>query len=126
MPCAARRCGLALQIFIPLRHWLYPGAAQWTEKGHRFAWRMKLRDKQSALEIFARDPESGDVWPIDLTEQIHLEQYLAASGQPDMILQLCHHAADDLRRSGHPKIQIRARASVSLNGKAQQLLIYTR
>jgi len=49
---------LALQIFVPLRHWLYPGAVQWTEEGHRFSWRMKLRDKQSELQLRAFDPAS--------------------------------------------------------------------
>lgn len=114
---------LALQVLIPLRHWLYPGAVQWTEEGHRFSWRMKLRDKQSELELQARDPESGNTWPIDLTDYITLEQYVAAAGQPDMILQLCHHVAEDFSRNGHPKIQIRARATVSLNGRKDQLLI---
>ena len=28
---------LALQILIPLRHWLYPGEVSWTEEGHRFS-----------------------------------------------------------------------------------------
>jgi len=40
-----------------------------------------------------------------------------------MILQLCHHIAEDLRPNGYPKIQVRARASVSLNGRTEQLLI---
>lgn len=114
---------LALQILMPLRHWLYPGAVQWTEEGHRFSWRMKLRDKQSELRLTAHDPVSASTWNVDLSDYINLEQYLAASGQPDMILQLCHHVADDFRRHGYPDIQIRAHASVSLNGRTEQLLI---
>jgi hypothetical protein len=114
---------LALQVLIPLRHWLYPGAVQWTEEGHRFSWRMKLRDKQSDMGLFASDPASGGTWQIDPSVYITYDQYIAAAGQPDMILQLCHHVADDLRRNGHPKIQIRARASVSLNERHPQLLI---
>ena len=114
---------LILQVLIPLRHWVYPGAVQWTEEGHRFSWRMKLRDKQSKLNLFARDPETDSTWRVDLADYINVDQYIAAAGQPDMILQLCHHVAEDLRSKGHPKIQIRARASVSLNGRTKQLLI---
>ncbi len=114
---------LALQISIPLRHWLYPGAVHWTEEGHRFSWRMKLRDKQSELELYAHDPGSDSTWQVDLADYINLEQYIIASGQPDMILQLCHHVAEDFRRNGYPKIQVRAHASVSLNGRTKQLLI---
>ena len=34
---------LLVQVVLPLRHWLYPGDVAWSEEGHRFAWRMKLR-----------------------------------------------------------------------------------
>ena len=40
---------LAIQILVPLRHWLYTGNASWTEEGHRFSWHMKLRSKQGWL-----------------------------------------------------------------------------
>lgn len=33
------------QILYPLRHHLYPGDVTWNELGHRYSWRMKLRDK---------------------------------------------------------------------------------
>ena len=42
-------CGVflwvGLQCVLPLRHYLIPGNVSWTEEGHRFSWRMKLRDK---------------------------------------------------------------------------------
>lgn len=114
---------LILQITIPLRHWLYPGDVQWTEEGHRFSWRMKLRDKQSEVDIQALDPETGESWAVDLEEYLTYPQYVIASGQPDMILQLCHFIRDDLRKAGFRKIQIRARVMVSLNGRKPQLLV---
>ena len=34
------------QMLFPLRAYaLYPGDVTWTEMGHRYSWRMKLRDK---------------------------------------------------------------------------------
>jgi len=38
---------LSVQVLVPLRHFLYPGRASWTEEGHYFAWRMKLRSKRN-------------------------------------------------------------------------------
>ena len=35
----------AWQLLFPLRHHLYPGPVTWTEEGHKYSWRMKLRDK---------------------------------------------------------------------------------
>lgn len=39
------------QILYPLRHHLYPGDVTWNELGHRYSWRMKLRDKVRTLWI---------------------------------------------------------------------------
>jgi len=43
---------LAVQLLLPLRHWLYPGNVDWTEEGHRFSWQMMLRDKGYELRGF--------------------------------------------------------------------------
>jgi len=114
---------LLLQCAVPLRHWFYSGDVHWTEEGHRFSWRMKLRDKQARLALFARDPDSGATWRVSLSPYMNAMQRDEATGRPDMILQLAHRVADDLRREGHPRIEVRARARVSLNGRTEQLLI---
>jgi len=36
-------------ILFPLRFVRYPGDVSWTEYGHLFSWRMKLRDKNCAI-----------------------------------------------------------------------------
>ena len=114
---------LALQIFLPLRHWLYAGDVLWTEEGHRFSWRMKLRSKDASLSLTARDPDTDQTWNISLPDYVNRSQLDEAAGRPDMILQLAHRVAEDFRSQGHPHIQVRAQALVSLNGRADQLLI---
>ena len=37
---------LIVQILVPLRLHLYEGDVKWTEYGHKFSWRMKLRTKR--------------------------------------------------------------------------------
>ncbi len=45
------------------------------------------------------------------------------SGQPDLILQLAHHIADDYRARGHADVEVYVEALVSLNGRPPQLMI---
>jgi hypothetical protein len=56
---------LAGQILVPLRHYLYPGDVHWTEEGHYFSWRMKLRDKTGQAHFFVTDPVSQSQWEVD-------------------------------------------------------------
>ncbi|MDX1547324.1 MAG: HTTM domain-containing protein, partial [Rhodothermales bacterium] len=56
---------MAVQILVPLRHWLYPGNVSWTEEGHNFSWHMKLRDKEGDVEVIATDPTTGRMLLID-------------------------------------------------------------
>ena len=45
------------------------------------------------------------------------------SGQPDLVLQLGHAIAADLRARGIDDVEVRAEAWVSMNGRPAQLLI---
>jgi vitamin K-dependent gamma-carboxylase len=52
----------AVQLAAPLRHHFYPGDASWTEEGHLFAWRMKLRDKRGALRFVITSADGALTW----------------------------------------------------------------
>ena len=45
------------------------------------------------------------------------------TGQPDLILQLAHHIADDFRAQGRGPVEVRVDAFVSLNGRPAVRLI---
>ncbi|MEM8808398.1 MAG: HTTM domain-containing protein [Cyanobacteria bacterium P01_G01_bin.38] len=119
--------GLALyvgfQCVMPLRHYLYPGNANWTEEGHRFAWHMKLRDKAGTAKFFVRNPTSGKV------QQVWPEDYLTArqarkmAARPDMVVQFSHFLAAESTPPGEPSVEVRAWVMASLNGRAPQMLI---
>jgi hypothetical protein len=114
---------LAVQLLVPLRHHLYPGNVSWTEEGHRFAWHMRLRDKDGEAQFFATDPVSGQTWEIDTGEYLTNGQEDEMAGRPDMILQLSHHIADRLREQGYGQVEVRATVMSSLNSREEQLLI---
>ena len=39
---------------------MIPGNVDWTEEGHRFSWRMKLRDKRGDVRFVAYDRTTGE------------------------------------------------------------------
>jgi vitamin K-dependent gamma-carboxylase len=110
---------LALQILIPLRHWLYPGAAHWTEEGHRFAWHMMLRSKRGDAYFIVKD-EAGKLWRIEPREVLSRRQYQKLAGHPDMLVQFAHYLRD---RAEPGEISVYAVSYVSLNGRARALLV---
>jgi hypothetical protein len=143
---AALGAYLAVQLAVPLRHLLYPGDVHWTEEGHRFSWRMKLRGKDGWVRFLVRDPRTGESWAIDPgappsrwglrspesarpggneNERGYLtrRQVRKMAGTPDMILQFAHHLAERFREAGRADVEVRARAKVSLNGRVPQLLV---
>jgi vitamin K-dependent gamma-carboxylase-like protein len=112
---------LAFQVAFPLRHFLYPGPVAWTEEGHRFSWRMKLRDKEASVRIVSRDAKTGESWTEPLGN-LTSRQRRDMAAHPDMILQYAHHLAEIYREEGR-EVEIHATAKVSLNGRAPQLLV---
>jgi hypothetical protein len=113
---------VVLQLMLPLRHFVYPGRASWTEQGHYFAWHMKLRGKVCALRLYATEPGSGRTGTIDLRDYVRQHQVRFAR-DPDMIHELCQFIAQDDARRGNPDVEIRAWSLVGLNGRKPQLMI---
>jgi vitamin K-dependent gamma-carboxylase len=116
----------AIQIFMPLRHWLYPGNVSWTEEGHRFAWHMKLRDKEADARFFATDPASGQSGEVDPFLYVTDWQYDEMAARPDMVVQLAKHIEDEAKENPDFAIQdleVRAEVIASLNGRPAEPLI---
>jgi len=115
---------LGFQILFPLRHLLYPGNVSWTEQGHRFAWQMKLRDKDAKATFFVRDPASGREWRVAPRRYLLRHQVREMESRPDMILQFAHHLAREWAQThGVEGAEVRARVCASLNGRKAALLI---
>jgi vitamin K-dependent gamma-carboxylase len=114
---------VALQVLLPFRHLLYPGDVAWNEEGHRFAWRMKLRDKSHTTTYTARVPSTGETWQLQPRDYINEAQDDEMEGRPDMILQVAHLMADRLRHQGYADVEIYVRALTSLNGRRRRDLI---
>jgi hypothetical protein len=110
------------QIFMPLRHWLYPGNFLWTEEGFRFGWHVMLVEKTGMALFTVRDPATGQEQIVLPSHYLTAQQEKQMSFQPDMILTFAHWLAEHLARPGQ-KLEVRAEVYVSLNGRPSKLLI---
>ncbi|HTK04843.1 MAG TPA: HTTM domain-containing protein [Candidatus Eisenbacteria bacterium] len=106
-----------IQVALPLRHLAYPGDVNWTQEGSTFAWRMMLNEKHASARFFVRDPASGMEWEATGANYLTAKQREKVPEDPDMILQFCHHLADEWREAGFPGVEVRTEALVSVNGR---------
>ncbi|WP_438031353.1 HTTM domain-containing protein [Sorangium sp. So ce233] len=113
LPLALLHVYLLVHVVVPLRHWLYPGDVAWNEAGHRFSWRMKLRDKNvSELDIHVLDPRTGVRESLDLGEWLTDRQLGEMCTRPDMIVDFARHVADRWQEDSG----VRPIVTASLNG----------
>ena len=114
---------LAIQLLLPLRHYLYPGNVSWTEEGHNFAWHMKLRTKRGEAVFTVTHPGTGQTWTIKPQDYLKSHQLMKMTTKPDLIVMFAHYLAEEKMREGYENVEVRARVMVSLNGRQPQLLI---
>lgn len=112
-----------VQIAVPLRHHAYPGDVLWNEEGMRFSWKVMLREKHGSVTFHVRFRDTGKEIQVSPRRYLNHRQEREMAGQPDLILQLAHHIADDLRHQGLGDVEVRAEALVSLNGRPARPMI---
>lgn len=111
-----------LQTFLPVRHWLYAGDVNWTEEGHRLAWRMMLRVKSGWVTFDVHDPTSGSQWevlPQTFVERgiLTQKQAIGLPVRPEHIWQFSQFLNDWYAERGFEGVEVYARTGVSLNGR---------
>lgn len=106
------------QVLMPLRHLLYPGNVSWTEEGHRFAWQMKLRDKEGFADFQITSRETNQSWYVSPEPYLTRKQARKMPTQPDMILQFAYYLEKLWKEKYNLKdVEIRVNNYVSLNGR---------
>lgn len=113
----------AWQLIFPLRHFMYPGDASWTEEGHQFAWRMMLRRKEVFIRFYATDTAAGTTVEVPIDVLMNPRQIMEVAVSPDQIVAVAPFLAESARRVGLRDVSIRAVVLASLNGRKPQLLI---
>ena len=116
---------MAVQLLVPLRHFVYPGNVAWTEEGQRFSWHMLLNTKSALVGFLVTEPATGRRWVEPL--QQHLSGYqIRKLKSPDMILTFAHEIERFYREQGLEDVEVRAETRVSLNGRDPRRLIVPR
>lgn len=114
---------VGFNLLMPLRHHLYTGNVNWTEEGHKFSWRMMLRNKSGVGSFVIKD-ESGEIIDTeDGREYLTKRQRFKMLGQPDMILQFAQFLGDKYEAEGHGQVSVHADIKVRLNGNSFQRFI---
>jgi hypothetical protein len=113
---------LALQIALPLRHWLYPGNVDWTEEGHRMSWRMMLRNKAGSATFRAVDRASGESLRVDTRDLLGAKQASRIATRPDMLWRFARIVRDRYAAEGRD-VAVYVTSRVSLNGHPPRPLV---
>lgn len=112
-----------LQAVAPLRAHLYGGNLLWHEQGMRWSWRVLCREKSGSVTFRVRVPGRAREIVVPPSRYLTSHQEREMSGQPDLVLQLAHHVADDWKARGHSDVEVRADVLVSLNGRPPSPLV---
>ncbi len=113
----------AVQLLVPLRHFLYTGNVNWTQEGNQFAWQMMLRSTAGTAVYQATDPVSGRTWEINPRDYLMPHQAGKVVQYPDMALQFGKYIAETFQARGYEQIEVRATVVASLHGRNAQPLI---
>jgi hypothetical protein len=112
----------AVQVAVPLRHFLYPGNVSWTEEGHRFSWHMMLRDKHAQAALVRVDRTTGQRTEVPLMRYLTARQGQKMAARPELLQQFARWiAAEDGKGQG--QVGVHAVAIASLNGRPRQWLV---
>jgi vitamin K-dependent gamma-carboxylase len=114
---------VAVQLLLPIRSFIYGGDVLWHEQGMRWSWKVMVREKNGSIVYRVRNPQTGREWQVGPMRYLTWRQASEMTGQPDLILQLAHHIADEFRTKGLGPVEVRVDAMVSLNGRRAARLI---
>jgi vitamin K-dependent gamma-carboxylase len=111
---------MAYHLFMPFRHWFYPGSPHWSEEGHRYAWHMMLRTKDGRAHFIVDDPATGQLWKVRPEQHLSQRQFKKMSVHPEMLLQFAKHLRAQWRTND---VKVHAVAWVKMNDHKLALLI---
>jgi hypothetical protein len=109
---------ISIQALLPLRHYLYPGYVDWTGDGQRFAWRMKIQQREIKEMKFAIfDIDKREIHEIDPKNHLNLSQYQQLPLYPRMIVQFAQYLKEfAAKKEGIRNVMVKCRVKVTFNG----------
>jgi hypothetical protein len=99
-----------------------PGDARWTNEGYRFSWNVLLTEKGADVRFRVTEAATGTEWVETASDLYTPTQWRAMASDPELIRQAAHAIAGVYGVSGR-RVQVRADAFVSFNGRPAQRLV---
>lgn len=113
----------SIQLFLPLRHWLYKGDVAWTGEGHLFAWRMMLTNSDDAIRMKVTIPKDNVSFYVDFYAYMHRQQLNKITKTPSSILKFVHFIKNEIKSSsGVDEMDIHLEIYKSINYRPARLL----
>ncbi len=109
-----------VQVVLPFRHLLIPGVVHWTEEGHRWAWHMKLRDKDTKRFRVRVVPADGESFSVDPDDHLRSHQEDKVAQHPQLLVMYAHWLVQYLEM---PDAAVYVDVRVRLNSRAAQHLV---
>ena len=110
---------LACVLLVPGRFLLWGTDVSWSERGHRFAWRVLLNEKTGLVDYRVVENGSGRTWRVLPRDELTELQHEQMRTQPDLIRDYALHLERVYGAEGRG-VAVYADAWASLNGRPSQ------
>jgi vitamin K-dependent gamma-carboxylase len=109
-----------VMFLVPLRHHLFKGNVAWTEEGHRYSWRMMLRQKQAYGDFTVKNLKTNTTEKVKPRDYLTKRQKRKMLTHPDMILQFAHFLRDKKEKEYDAEVAVFAHINSKVNGRKYQ------
>lgn len=113
----------AMNVVLPLRHWLAEGNVRWNDDGYELSWRVMLTDRSGFLEFDVVEPATGRRWRVSPDLVLAEWQIAEAATRPPLALQTAQFVAEHFASLGHRGVEVYADSFVAMNGRLRQRMI---
>lgn len=112
-----------LQSILPFRHMLYNDNVDWSGKGQRFAWRMKIMFKDPDIHFYLSEEGSTKKTEVNIGNFLNSKQYTNLIYYPDFIPTVAKHIKEEGIKRGFKNPKVTANFKIGFMGHPSQFLV---
>tara|TARA_B100000809_G_C15067124_1_gene504590 strand:- start:78 stop:1445 length:1368 start_codon:yes stop_codon:yes gene_type:complete len=114
---------IALQVLLPFRYLLYDNHVDWSGKGQRFAWRMKIMYKDPDMHFYLIEEGSEQKVEVNVGNFLNSKQYTNLIYYPDFIPTVAKYIKEEAIRRGMKNPKVVANFKIGFMGHSQTYLV---
>lgn len=111
---------IAIQLLVPLRHFLYSGNVNWTHEGFRLSWHLMNNNYVSKVYVKVKIPKDSNCVNF---QPINARQVWWMSAFSDMIWQYAQYLKGELQACGQQNPEVYIDSRISLNSREYAPLV---